>query len=313
MRVLAVAISLVGMISLNLTASAATTAPLSVLPSHAHLVASERIPDVPDAEAVIFTDGGSYVGVITYAPGAYRLLWTHELPEPGEFVAVSGIAGLFGGIAHKSGAEAGAFFAFRFEHGVVRSAVGRHVEGIVSAAEGARFSDGEFVVRRHDLKHDGSIAYQLVTRFTLDNGLLSALPPTRRPDYATGQLPSPRAEVTTSVGDTILLRLEVANTESLRESGLMYIKQLDTDTGMIFVWDQPVRESFWMENTLIPLSIAFLGPDGTVHEIQDMAAETTDLHTPQADYQYAIEANLGYFAANGIKVGDRLQLQLTTR
>jgi uncharacterized membrane protein (UPF0127 family) len=66
-----------------------------------------------------------------------------------------------------------------------------------------------------------------------------------------------------------------------------------------------------MENTLIPLTVAFLAPDGTIQEMQDMAPQTTDLHTPSQPYQYAIEVNQGYFARYGIRAGDRVKLTLT--
>jgi len=81
---------------------------------------------------------------------------------------------------------------------------------------------------------------------------------------------------------------------------------------MIFIWDQPVQIGFWMENTYIPLSIAFLAPDGTIQEIDDMQPQTTNLHTPKQMYEYAVEVNQGYFQDNGIQVGDRFALNLSS-
>ena len=106
-------------------------------------------------------------------------------------------------------------------------------------------------------------------------------------------------------------RLEVADTEQARDTGLMNRMSLDPDSGMIFVWNAPVLESFWMENTYIPLTVAFVAPDGTIEEMQDMKPLSTDLHTPSRPYQYAIEVNQGFFARYGIQAGDRVALQLT--
>jgi len=106
------------------------------------------------------------------------------------------------------------------------------------------------------------------------------------------------------------LQVRIAETDQSRQDGLMGVTRLSDQEGMAFLFTSPVSEPFWMENTLIPLSIAFLGSDGTIQDIQDMQPETTDLHTPQSAYRNAIEANQGYFANQGIVVGDRFDLNL---
>jgi uncharacterized membrane protein (UPF0127 family) len=133
----------------------------------------------------------------------------------------------------------------------------------------------------------------------------------RVPDYVPTDYPRPNAVVSTFTHDIILIRLETAATEQQRATGLMYRHVLDPDTGMVFVWGQQTHDSFWMENTLIPLTVAFLGQDGTIQEVQDMAPLTTTLHTPLLPYFYALEVNQGFFSQNGIKVGARLSLNLT--
>jgi uncharacterized membrane protein (UPF0127 family) len=91
----------------------------------------------------------------------------------------------------------------------------------------------------------------------------------------------------------------------------MYRVKLDPDSGMVFVFPQPTREAFWMENTYIPLTVAFLDAKGRILETQDMEPQTTILHVPSQDYVYAVEVNKAYFSTNGIKVGDTLNLHLS--
>jgi uncharacterized membrane protein (UPF0127 family) len=102
--------------------------------------------------------------------------------------------------------------------------------------------------------------------------------------------------------------LELATTEAEREQGLMYRQTLDPDSGMLFVYTQPVTEAYWMHNTLVPLSIAWLGKDGTIVDIQDMQPETDNAHAPSMAYWYALEVNQGWFADHGVGVGQQIQL-----
>jgi uncharacterized membrane protein (UPF0127 family) len=130
------------------------------------------------------------------------------------------------------------------------------------------------------------------------------------PDYAPTAYPRPNGTVHTRSGDIVLVRLEIAATAQQQETGLMYRKSLDADSGMIFVFDRPVQDSFWMENTYIPLTVAFLDANGRIMETQDMAPLTTTGHTPSAPYMYALEVNQGFLAGHGIEVGDQIQLHL---
>ena len=83
---------------------------------------------------------------------------------------------------------------------------------------------------------------------------------------------------------------------------------LDTDAGMVFVFPSDTNAAFWMQNTLIPLSIAFVKADGTVVHIEDMQAQTETNHYSTEPYRYAIEANVGWFAAQGISAGDKAEI-----
>jgi uncharacterized membrane protein (UPF0127 family) len=150
------------------------------------------------------------------------------------------------------------------------------------------------------------VRYRIVTRFAWDSQSYVRVSRLRVPDYTSGSLPVPSVLFQTSRGDRILAKVDVADTEPKRELGLMNRRKLDPDAGMLFTWQQPVLDSFWMKNTLIPLSIAFIGVDGTIQELQDMAPQTETLHTPAQPYLYALEVNQGFFRQNGITVGDHV-------
>ncbi len=74
---------------------------------------------------------------------------------------------------------------------------------------------------------------------------------------------------------------------------------------MLFVFPSDTSAAFWMKDTLIPLSIAFVKADGTIVHIEDMEPRTETNHHSTEPYRYAIEANVGWFAARGISVGDK--------
>ena len=108
------------------------------------------------------------------------------------------------------------------------------------------------------------------------------------------------------------LTAEIADDEIKREVGLMNRRSMPSDAGMLFVFDRPANAKqvgFWMKDTLIPLSIAFVEPNLTVEDIQDMQPQTEQAHYAPRDYAYAIEANLGFFANHGVAVGDKVTIQ----
>jgi uncharacterized membrane protein (UPF0127 family) len=102
------------------------------------------------------------------------------------------------------------------------------------------------------------------------------------------------------------LRVELALTEPQHMQGLMYREKLGANDGMLFVFESPEYQSMWMKNTLIPLSVAFLGPDGTILNIEDMEPQTLDPHQSQGPALYAIETNKGWFAQHGVKPGEKV-------
>ena len=107
----------------------------------------------------------------------------------------------------------------------------------------------------------------------------------------------------------VTISVEIADDDVKREVGLMNRRSMPADGGMLFVFDPPANAKqvgFWMKDTLIPLSIAFVEPNLTIEGIQDMQPQTDDVHAPAKPYWYALEVNQGWYANNGVAVGDVL-------
>ncbi|MEY3628606.1 MAG: hypothetical protein RLY91_372 [Pseudomonadota bacterium] len=103
-----------------------------------------------------------------------------------------------------------------------------------------------------------------------------------------------------------VIRAEVASNNETRSRGLMYRKELAPNGGMLFVFEQPAVQCFWMRNTLIPLSIAFMTDDGTITNIADMAPMTENSHCSSAPVRLALEMEQGWFAKRGITAGKKI-------
>jgi len=104
-----------------------------------------------------------------------------------------------------------------------------------------------------------------------------------------------------------VIHAEVASTDSERERGLMFRSELPGNDGMLFVFEAPEKQCFWMHNTPLPLSIAFIADDGTIVNIEDMAAETDTSHCSLKPVRYALEMAQGWFTAKGIKAGGKIE------
>ena len=121
------------------------------------------------------------------------------------------------------------------------------------------------------------------------------------------------SEVVFTDGDQrIPMPVLVADDRSLRATGLMHRTELPEDAGMLFVFDEPTSGAFWMKNTLLPLSIAFVGADGRIQQVLDMEPCTADpcpLYPPDGTYLRAVEANQGYFVAHDITAGWSLEVE----
>jgi uncharacterized membrane protein (UPF0127 family) len=99
---------------------------------------------------------------------------------------------------------------------------------------------------------------------------------------------------------------QVARTPEQRATGLMHRKEMPAFEGMLFVFEQPSGLCFWMKNTLIPLTAAFIADDGTVVNLADMQPQTTDSHCATRPVRYVLEMNQGWFIKRGIKAGAKL-------
>jgi uncharacterized membrane protein (UPF0127 family) len=102
------------------------------------------------------------------------------------------------------------------------------------------------------------------------------------------------------------IRAQLALTPEQRQVGLMFRQTMPTHEGMLFVFDQATTQCFWMRNTLIPLSIAFLADDGTVVNLADMKPQSDDSHFSARPVRYVLEMNLGWYAKRGVKPGTRI-------
>jgi uncharacterized membrane protein (UPF0127 family) len=108
---------------------------------------------------------------------------------------------------------------------------------------------------------------------------------------------------TTLTVGTHKLTAEIARTPEQQMVGLMNRFSLKPDHGMIFVYERPEPLSFWMRNTYIPLSIAFIGADGRILNIEDMRPQTDETHWSKGPALYALEMKKGWFAERGIGPG----------
>jgi uncharacterized protein len=107
--------------------------------------------------------------------------------------------------------------------------------------------------------------------------------------------------------------VEVADTSAERRTGLMGRETLSPYDGMAFVWAGPVQSSFWMKDTLIPLSIAFWDQEGRIVSILDMEpcrADPCPTYGPDAPYVGAVEVRQGKLERHGVGVGDTVDLTL---
>jgi len=103
-----------------------------------------------------------------------------------------------------------------------------------------------------------------------------------------------------------IIHAEIAATPETRTTGLMYRKSLAPNHGMLFVFEQASVQCFWMRNTFVPLSIAFLLDDGTITNIADMAPQSDKSHCSTQPVRFALEMEQGWFAKRGITADKKI-------
>lgn len=104
------------------------------------------------------------------------------------------------------------------------------------------------------------------------------------------------------------VQIETACTPAEQQKGLMFREKLPPNQGMLFVFSTERSLSFWMKNTLIPLSIAYINSKGVIIDIQDMQPRDETTHPSQKPAQYALEMNQGWFKSHQVQIGDSISL-----
>ena len=117
------------------------------------------------------------------------------------------------------------------------------------------------------------------------------------------QLNLPRVQLTTGM---YRIDAQVAQTPQERQIGLMQRKSMPQHEGMLFVFEQAATQCFWMKDTLLPLTAAFVADDGTIVNLADMQPKSEASHCSQKPVRYVLEMNQGWFAQKGIKAGAKV-------
>lgn len=104
-----------------------------------------------------------------------------------------------------------------------------------------------------------------------------------------------------------VIQAEVAHTHDQQSIGLMHRQKMGSNEGMLFVYEAPQIRCYWMRNTLIPLTIAFIGDDGTIISLRDMQPRSERTHCSSKPVRYALEMNQSWFKARGLKPGFKLR------
>jgi len=132
-------------------------------------------------------------------------------------------------------------------------------------------------------------------------------------DGSDGTLPTVTITLIDGAGKRAELSVELARSAAERSRGLMFREELAEEGGMLFVYQRETRAGFWMKNTKVPLSIAFIASDGTILETQDMEPLSKKLHRPARAYRYALEVNQGWFERHGLGPADRVEIPAEAR
>ncbi len=120
------------------------------------------------------------------------------------------------------------------------------------------------------------------------------------------EVPQKNLQRTTLSAGIHQIDAQLAITPAEHAIGLMYRKEMEQHEGMLFVFPTPALQCFWMKNTLIPLTVAFLADDGMILNMDDMKPQTEESHCSIKSVRYVLEMNRGWFAKKGIKVGMKL-------
>jgi uncharacterized membrane protein (UPF0127 family) len=117
------------------------------------------------------------------------------------------------------------------------------------------------------------------------------------------QMDLPRVKISAGMH---LIDTQIASTNLQRQIGLMHRPNMPQTEGMLFVFDEPATQCFWMKNTLLPLTAAFVADDGRIVNLADMKPQTTDSHCSTQPVRFVLEMNKGWFDKKGLKAGFKL-------
>ena len=117
------------------------------------------------------------------------------------------------------------------------------------------------------------------------------------------QMNLPRVKLTAGMH---VIDVQVAASNEQRMTGLMHRREMPQHEGMLFVFESPGQQCFWMKNTLLPLAAAFVADDGTIVNIEEMQPQSLDSHCSVQPVRYVLEMNKGWFSKKGIKAGTKL-------
>jgi uncharacterized membrane protein (UPF0127 family) len=126
-------------------------------------------------------------------------------------------------------------------------------------------------------------------------------------------MPQTQLQRTTLNAGMHLIQVQLAQDFEQRQIGLMWRKEMPQNEGMLFVFDQPAVQCFWMRNTLLPLTAAFVLDDGSIVNLADMKPMNDDSHCSKKPVRFVLEMNQGWFAKRNIQAGYKLSGPLFTK
>ena len=126
-------------------------------------------------------------------------------------------------------------------------------------------------------------------------------------------MPQTQLQRTTLNAGMHLIQVQLAQDFEQRQIGLMWRKEMPQNEGMLFVFDQPALQCFWMRNTLLPLTAAFVSDDGSIVNLADMKPMNDDSHCSKKPVRFVLEMNQGWFAKRNIQAGFKLSGPLFTK
>jgi len=124
--------------------------------------------------------------------------------------------------------------------------------------------------------------------------------------FAQAQEPQSNLQRTKLSAGMYQIDVQIAQTPEQRQIGLMFRKEMPQAEGMIFVFEQPATQCFWMKNTLLPLTAAFVADDGRIVNLVDMKPMSEDSHCSKEPVRFVLEMNQGWFSRKNIKEGSKL-------